>query len=209
MTDLPTASSDTWNTPATLIELVRRVMRGIDVDPATNAGAQAVIRAATFYTLETDGLAHDWHGRVFLNPPYSDPAPFVMRLLGEYDADNTTEAIALVNARTGSAWFQALAVRAWRCELRARVRFWRPDRLEGSVGRLSSVVFYLGPNARRFVNVFGSEGVTSPPASRNAPTCSICSGPIVSSRADAAYCSGACRQKAFRSRKKPGPPFAA
>src|SRR5690349_5728470 len=102
MTDL--ASSDTWNTPAPLVDLVRIVMRGIDIDPASNDAAQAVVQATTFYTLETNGLAHEWPGRVFLNGPYSNVAPFVTKLLEELDAGRTTEAIVLVNARSSSAW---------------------------------------------------------------------------------------------------------
>lgn len=201
--DAPTAASDTWNTPAALVALVRQVLGAIDIDPATNASAQAVVQAATHYTSETDGLVRGWPGRVFLNAPYSDPAPFVAKLLDELDAGRATEAIALVNARTSSRWFQSLAVRAWRCELRQRVRFWRPDRPEGSAGRSSSVVFYIGPNPRRFVTVFRSEGVTVPPASRNAVRCEVCSGPVTAGRSDARTCSTACRMRAYRSRKKP------
>ena len=196
--------TDAWNTPAPLLALVRTVMAGIDVDPASNVEAQAVVRAATFYTLETDGLAHQWPGRVFVNPPYSDPAPFIAKLLVELDAGRTTEAIVLVNARTGAGWFQSLAVRAWRCELRQRVKFWRPERPGGSAGRSCSVAFYVGPNARRFTRAFRPLGtVTAPaPANRNAGSCSVCGGPVEASRRDAAHCSTKCRMRAYRSRKR-------
>jgi phage N-6-adenine-methyltransferase len=209
--DLPNAFSDTWNTPASFVELVRAVMGGMDVDPASNDDAQAVVQATTFYTLETDGLAHEWPGRVFLNPPYSDPAPFVSKLLVELDTQRTTEAIVLVNARTGSGWFQALAVRAWRCDVRKRIKFWRPERPEGSAGRTSSVVFYVGPHVRRFARVFRPLGSVTAPAqdSRNALPCTVCGGPIEANRSDAAYCSPACKQRAFRARKRLAPSRAA
>lgn len=202
--DLPTASSDTWNTPASLLELVRHVMGGIDVDPASNLEAQTLVQAGTFYTVETDGLAHEWPGRAFVNPPYSNVAPFVAKLLAEFDAGRTTEAIVLVNARTGAGWFQSLAARAWRCELRQRVKFWRPERPEGSAGRSCSVAFYVGPNVRRFTRIFRPLGtVTAPmPASRNGSVCTVCGGHVEGSRRDAAHCSTKCRMRAYRSRKK-------
>jgi phage N-6-adenine-methyltransferase len=199
-TDLPLASSDIWNTPASFIELVRAVMGGIDVDPASNIEAQAVVQATACYTLETDGLAHEWSGRVYANPPYSNVAPFVAKLLSEFDAGRATEAIVLVNARTGAGWFQSLAARAWRCELRQRVKFWRPERPEGSVGRSCSVAFYLGPNVRRFAEVFRSLGlVTAPPVIRD---CVMCAEPIEGRRADSVTCSSRCRKRLERSKNR-------
>ncbi len=204
ITDPPIASSDTWNTPASFLELVRAVMGGIDVDPASNEDAQAVVHAATFYTLATNGLAREWTGRVYLNPPYSDPSPLVLKLLGELDAGRATEAIVLVNARTGSGWFQALAVRAWRCDVRKRIKFWRPERPEGSTGRTSSVAFYVGPHVRRFARVFRPLGtVTSPAAGiRDKKPCAVCGGPVEAVRGDAVTCSDRCRKRLERTRKK-------
>lgn len=175
------ATSDEWFTPAPLVALVRSVMGAIDLDPASNAKANIVVQAAKYFTLEADGLAHEWRGRVYLNPPYSNVAPFVAKIHQEYDAGNVAEAIVLVNARTSSAWFQSLAARAWRCELRQRVRFWRPDRPEGSAGMQASVMFYVGPNGARFAEVFRPLGNVM--ASRNArPPCSVCSGPVAANR---------------------------
>jgi phage N-6-adenine-methyltransferase len=202
--DLPTASSDTWNTPASLLELVRHVMGGIDVDPASNLEAQTLVQAGTFYTLETDGLAHEWPGRAFVNPPYSDVAPFVAKLLTEFDAGRATEAIVLVNARSSSAWFQRLAARAWRCELRQRVKFWRPERPAGSAGRQASVVFYAGPNVRRFTAAFRPLGAVTRPAAgiRDTRACVMCGEPVEARREDAVTCSARCRKRLERSRKR-------
>jgi len=57
--------------PPMLLGLVHRVMGGIDLDPASCASANRIVRATTFLTEADDGLAkqHEWAGRVYLNPP--------------------------------------------------------------------------------------------------------------------------------------------
>ena len=62
-----------WYTPPEVIAAARAVMGGIDVDPATCAGAQRIVQATMWYDKERDGLKHDWPCRVWLNPPYSNP----------------------------------------------------------------------------------------------------------------------------------------
>ena len=59
-----------WYTPAPIVEAARRVMGGIDLDPASNPIANTTVRAAHFYGRDDDGLSQAWHGCVWLNPPY-------------------------------------------------------------------------------------------------------------------------------------------
>ena len=77
-----------WYTPPEYIEAVRACLGAIDVDPASSARAQETVRASRFFTRDNDGLRHDWHGRIWLNPPYSQPdiARFVDKLLAEIGA---------------------------------------------------------------------------------------------------------------------------
>lgn len=56
--------------------------------------------AATHYTLKDDGLSRPWHGRVWLNPPYSREAVKWLRRLADHG-----NGIALTFARTETAWF--------------------------------------------------------------------------------------------------------
>lgn len=55
--------------PAWLIEGARELMGGIDLDPASCAKANEIVRASSFYALPNDGRVMPWHGRVYLNPP--------------------------------------------------------------------------------------------------------------------------------------------
>lgn len=200
--DEPNAASDTWNTPARFVELARTVMGGIDLDPASNDAAQAVVGAARYYTAETDGLAQQWTGRVWMNPPYSKAliGPFVQKLISELIAERCTECVVLVNARPGSAWYQNLARFFVRCDIRKRIMFWRPDKAP-SAGRCDSTIFYFGPNARRFKATFRAVGVvTDPPPLSVTRQCAVCAGPVAAVRGDAVHCSNACRQRAYRAR---------
>jgi hypothetical protein len=104
MTDLAQHSSASVEhyTPPDVVEAARRLMGGIDLDPATSLTANTVVRAESIYTMTTDGLSilHPWHGRVFLNPPGKMPgrtrslAPaFWQRLVSEYAMGNVTQAV--------------------------------------------------------------------------------------------------------------------
>ena len=56
-------------TPEEYAEAARYVLGAIDLDPASCATANAIIRAGWYYLAEEDGLTQPWFGRVYLNPP--------------------------------------------------------------------------------------------------------------------------------------------
>jgi phage N-6-adenine-methyltransferase len=157
---MPGYDGDEWYTPAEYLEAARAVMGGIDLDPATCAAAQEVVQARAFFTKEDDGLAQEWRGRIWLNPPYSAALTprFVDKLCTEYDVGRIDEAIVLVNNATDTAWFHNLLGRFPACFLRKRVPFWRPGH-KGGGARQGQVIFYLGPNTGKFWTVFSPLGV--------------------------------------------------
>ena len=94
-------SSETsdWQTPKHIIDAVIEVLGTIDLDPC--ADEARTVTAEHHFTKADDGLDQDWHGRVYMNPPYGrEIEPWVKPLCREYRMGRTTQAIALVPART-------------------------------------------------------------------------------------------------------------
>jgi phage N-6-adenine-methyltransferase len=149
-----------WYTPAVYVDAARDVLGGIDLDPASTAEANEVIRASTFYTAAEDGLTREWLGRVWMNPPYSQPLieRFCSKLADTYDAEAVSAACALVNNATETGWFQTLSLYASAlCFPRGRVRFWHPGR-PSATPLQGQAVLYLGPDPERFARRFSVFG---------------------------------------------------
>jgi DNA N-6-adenine-methyltransferase (Dam) len=149
------AQGDEYGTPAPIVEIVRAFYGGqIDCDPASNETAQKTVRAIQYFTKEQDGLKQQWLGTTFLNGPYSDLAPWVEKLISEYEAGHVTEAIVLTNAAVGTEWFNLLLdAAAGACILRDRVRFLLNGEARNSP-MTGQMLFYLGPRFREFTEAF-------------------------------------------------------
>lgn len=159
-----------WYTPAKYIDLARQVMGSIDVDPASNDYAQKTVRAAAFFTAETNGLDKEWRGKVWMNPPYSQPeiVHFVDKIVAEVKAGNCSEAIVLTHNSTDTAWFNTLFENADAiCFTRGRVRFESPDG-EKAAPAMGQAFTYFGANPEKFTSIFSEIGNVWGPKWRNA-----------------------------------------
>jgi phage N-6-adenine-methyltransferase len=153
---------DEWCTPREYIEAAREVLGGIELDPATNARAQKLIRAKRFYTKADNALdeTKSWRARsIWLNPPYSHPLieQFTGRLIRELAARNARSALVLVNNTTDTAWFHELLERCRCCLTRGRIAF----ELAGvpmTQTRQGQAFFYAGTANQKFARVFGQFG---------------------------------------------------
>jgi len=96
--------SDEWWTPAPIVEAARDAMGGIDLDPASCAGANQTVNAAAFYS--TRGLERPWHGRVWCNPPWSEPGKWADKLLNELRAG--VASACFIGPLAASDWMERL-----------------------------------------------------------------------------------------------------
>jgi ParB family chromosome partitioning protein len=146
-----------WCTPKEYIELARAVLGTIDLDPATNVKAQETIQATKFYTEGDDGLQYEWHGRVWLNPPYAQPliAEFVSKLCQELRSGRVTAAILLTHNCTDTSWFhEIIGVADLICFTQGRIKFYEPSGEVGANPTQGQAFSYFGPEAQRFEDVF-------------------------------------------------------
>ena len=71
-------TTDDYYTPAWLFNLM--AIR-FDIDVCAPPGGVSYIPAERYYTKADDGLSQPWTGRVWMNPPYSNSAPWVWRFI--------------------------------------------------------------------------------------------------------------------------------
>ena len=154
--------SDCCYTPLHIVDLVKRVLGEIDLDPCADDGKH--IPSQLHYTAKDDGLSKPWHGRIFFNPPYSCPGKWVAWFLQEYAALRVTEAIALLPAATDTNWLSPVLKTQPVCFWKGRIKFldenYKPMR-QGA--RQSHVLVYWGENWQKFKEVFNSYGFVSVP----------------------------------------------
>ena len=131
------AQTTTWLTPPEVIA----DLGPFDLDPCAAPSPRPWPTANEHIELPRDGLAEPWHGRVWLNPPYSHAAWKWLSRLAEHG-----DGIALVFARTETAgfvaqvWERATAVRF----LHGRLHFHYADggRASANAGAPSVLVAY-------------------------------------------------------------------
>ena len=149
-----------WYTPAQYVEAARQAMGGIDLDPASSIQAQKIVQAEKYFTASDNGLNQEWHGRVWMNPPYAQPLiqHFIEKLIAEARAGRVEQAIVLTHNSTDTLWFHRLESIADRlCFTRGRIAFIDPqaDRCSPTQGQ---TFFYIGKRREPFSDVFREIG---------------------------------------------------
>lgn len=116
----PRMGTDVWLTPPEILA----ALGAFDLDPCAAPEPRPWPTAARHIALPDDGLAAEWSGRVWMNPPFGREADRWMAKLAQHG-----DGIALIPARTETAmfyrwvWGAADAV----LFLRGRPHFHRPD----------------------------------------------------------------------------------
>jgi len=157
------SGNNEWYTPMPYAEAARRVLGGIDLDPASSDEANQVVKATRYYTVDDDGLAQAWQGNVYMNPPYSTDliGKFGDKLLDHLFRGDVPSAIVLVNNATDTAWFHSMATWANAlCFPRGRIRFWSPG---GEIGAplQGQAILYFGQDRAKFAAEFAEFGIVA------------------------------------------------
>jgi hypothetical protein len=88
-------ATDVWLTPPSILA----ALGPFDLDPCAAVG-QPWRTATVQYTIEDDGLAQEWHGFAWVNPPFGPEAGAWLARLAEHG-----NGIGLVPARTETRWY--------------------------------------------------------------------------------------------------------
>lgn len=151
-----------WYTPTKIVDLARRTMGGIDLDPASSKKAQETVLANRYFTKEDDGLDKDWTApSVWLNPPYSKElvTEFSDKLLTEYRDGRVEQACVLVNNATETVWFQRLAFNAKAiCFFRGRIKFLDSTGTPANTPLQGQAMLYFGKDSTKFAEQCSEQG---------------------------------------------------
>lgn len=114
-----------WETPIYLATALTKALKGFDLDPcaATADRRKARVKAKVLLTAEDDGLTSRWHGRVFVNPPYSRGiADWIQKCWRE--SERGCVILGLVPVRADTAWWhEYIASKADIFMLKGRLKF--------------------------------------------------------------------------------------
>lgn len=121
----PVGATTTWLTPPEIIES----LGPFDLDPCAAPEPRPWSTARRHITLPEDGLAAEWDGLVWMNPPYGRSTAAWLKRLAHHG-----NGIALVFARTDTAMFHnhVFPRAAALLFLEGRPRFRRPDGIKAA-----------------------------------------------------------------------------
>lgn len=151
-----------WYTPPIYLEAARKTLGAIDLDPASNQTAQQNVKAKKYFTIDDDGLKKKWTGRIWLNPPYSNPEikHFCEKLLYEIETGNAKQAIILVNNATETQWGQMLLRNADAvCFPSGRIKYYDYNNQPRMTPLQGQMFVYFGTDTDAFRSNFEEFGV--------------------------------------------------
>ena len=143
--------SDEWYTPKEIIDL----LGPFETDPC--APVEPLFRTAKImYNKNDDGLSKEWKGRVFLNPPYSQP------LLDQFMCKMAEHGrgIALLFNRCDSRMFRQYVLEKATAIffLYKRIRFLYPNGKIGNSPRCGNILVAYGREEAEFLKDIPLEG---------------------------------------------------
>jgi phage N-6-adenine-methyltransferase len=112
------SATDLWATPQDTFDALHAEF-GFTLDVCATAENA---KCADYFTVEQDGLAQEWRGVSWMNPPYGRAIGAWMRKAYE-SAKGGATVVCLVPARTDTAWWWDYAMKGEVRFIRGRLKF--------------------------------------------------------------------------------------
>jgi len=135
-----TGASDEWYTPAFVFDALGCTF---DLDVAAPFGGPPHVPADEWF--HAGSLGRDWHGFVWMNPPFGGRNSLEPWLTKFFDHGN---GIALTPDRTSAPWFQDAWQRADLVLFTPKIRFLRPDGSEGKSPSNGTALWAVGKQGK-------------------------------------------------------------
>lgn len=100
-------TSDEWSTPPDVFDQIERVYGPFDLDACCR---KETAKAESYFTKADDGLLQRWRQNVWVNPPYSDPAPWILKAVCSIRDGDCQRVVMLLPASTDTMWFHSLVL---------------------------------------------------------------------------------------------------
>lgn len=149
-----------WNTPPKYIELIKKMLGVIELDPCSNEFS--MIDAKVRYILPTDGLKENWNYKtIYINPPFgrSDKTSlydWIKKGVDIYKI-NKNEILYLIPVATNTKHFKELIFKNANgiCFLNdTRLKFWSEGKEDKKGAPMSCCLVYFGENYDKFFDIF-------------------------------------------------------
>ena len=95
--------SDLYETPPHIFENLSRAFGPFDLDVCA---LKLTAKCDRFFSPHDNALDQRWEGRCWMNPPYSDPLPWISKAQNE--AKFGAFIVALLPSDTSTAWYQMM-----------------------------------------------------------------------------------------------------
>lgn len=158
---MPEEVGEDYYTPPEVVEVAREAMGGIDLDPASHWIANRKLQIETIYHLGRSAFENPWFGKVWLNPPHGDYAPWFERI-SQFVASGDIEQLCMIAPAWAFTTYQAQPL--MREMVSATVvmsptpKFWgSPTGKEGS--NHPHFLIYIGDEVDAFLTAFEPYGI--------------------------------------------------
>lgn len=151
----PAASIQDYFTPTELIDAARTAMGDVDLDAASHWIANRRHRIPDYFHINRSAFENPWHGRVWLNPPYGDNAPWFREIL-RHTATGEVEQLCMLSpvwAFTTAIARPVMAKASAFVMLNPTPQFW--GNAKGKTGTNNPHgILYIGDRSKEFFKAF-------------------------------------------------------